>query len=59
MEKFSMDASWREAARAAQRHQVSCRQCAAAGQGYGQRCERGQALWLAYKSAFGAPAGRH
>lgn len=53
MEKFSMDAPWREAARAAQQHQMACRQCAAAGQGYGQRCEQGRSLWDAYRAAFG------
>ena len=42
--------SWRELDHAYLAHHTHCTTCQCAGRGYGQRCDAGTALWLAYTS---------
>ena len=42
---------WKEQDRAYQQHVAHCPQCCNAGQGRGQRCEEGAALWRVYQAA--------
>lgn len=42
---------WHAADQAYQLHVAHCPQCRSAGQGYGQRCEEGAALWRVYQAA--------
>lgn len=47
---FHINASWRPFAQAYQQHANTCPHCAAAGQGYGQRCSAGMQLWQNYEN---------
>lgn len=42
--------TWRELAQAYHAHHFKCKTCCAAGQGRGQRCGAGAALWTSYQS---------
>ncbi len=44
--------TWRELAAAYHAHHFQCKACQASGRGanYGQRCDTGLALWLAYQT---------
>ena len=43
---------WRELAQAYRNHHTGCKTCCAAGQGRGQRCGTGAALWVNYQSSI-------
>lgn len=46
---FHVDAPWRPLAKAYYAHHVACKACIGAGQGRGQQCDTGAALWTAYQ----------
>ena len=46
-----IEAPWRELAQAYHAHHFKCTPCKSAGQGRGQRCGAGAALWVNYQSA--------
>ena len=46
---FHIDAPWRPLAKAYYAHHVACKACIGAGQGRGQQCDTGAALWTAYQ----------
>jgi len=47
-----IDAGWHAMDQAYHQHHFACPTCISAGQGRGQRCETGHALWLAYSEAL-------
>lgn len=46
---FHVDAPWRPLAKAYYAHHVNCKLCQSSGQGRGQQCDTGAALWTAYQ----------
>ena len=49
--RHHIEAPWRELAQAYHAHHFKCTPCKSAGQGRGQRCGAGAALWVNYQSA--------
>lgn len=47
-----VDADWHSTAVAYHQHHFGCPTCGAAGQGRGERCKTGSALWTTYQSNF-------
>lgn len=45
-----IDADWHAAAEAYHQHHFSCTACKSAGQGRGERCNTGSALWAIYQT---------
>jgi hypothetical protein len=45
---FHVDAPWRPLAKAYYAHHVNCKACQSSGQGRGERCGTGAALWSVY-----------